>query len=181
MLSHFVDNAVFYEALLALIAIGLGVAWWKTRNRRWLLSCGIPLALMIILVVLTFVVDTDRKQIARNVDSMRDAINAGNAAEAAKYFDENVTIDTRNGKFTMSNKYLEKMAKGTMGAYQVKQVETGRVEVEELSGAKAMAKFMVRDADNPGQMGWCRMEFVRTPNGKWLVKWMTVESYIGGQ
>jgi hypothetical protein len=180
MLYWMVDNVAVVLLLLGMVALGFGALWWVNRKRSWLIGCGVTLALMVLVFILSLVIVTDRKQIEGNIDGIRNAFNAGNTEDAAKFFDEIVTVDTRYGAITRSNKELKELAKGTMQHYGVKQVATGKVDFEELAGSKAVVNFMVQADDDMGKTGRCRMEFERNAEGKWLVKRFTVEAWLGG-
>src|ERR1700736_2124348 len=99
MLFWIVDNVWMIVFVLAIVALGFGYAWWLTRRARWLIGSGVSVGLIVLLFVLSLLIVTDQKQIRANIDAMRNAINAGKADEAAKYFDDVVTVDTSKGSF----------------------------------------------------------------------------------
>jgi hypothetical protein len=179
MLFWIVDNVWMIVFVLAIVALGFGYAWWLTRRARWLIGSGVSGGLIVLLFVLSLLIVTDQKQIRANIDAMRNAINEGKAEEAAKYFDDMVTVDTNRGSFQVPNKALQDYAKSNMRGHAVKQVETGKVDFESLTDSKAVVNFMVRADDDMQKTGRCHMEFTRTPQGKWVVKRFTVEAWIG--
>jgi hypothetical protein len=181
MLYWIVDNDLVVQVLLGVMAIGLGMAWWQTRKKFWLIGTGVAVVLMLVVLWLALTVVTDRMQIERNIDGMRTAINAGNAEEAAKFFADEITVETNSGLIKLSNKRLQTLAKGNMQKYGVKQVETFRVKFEELDRPNAVVNFVVRADDDPAKTGRCRMEFTLTPQGKWRVKAFTVVYLLGDQ
>jgi hypothetical protein len=179
MLFWIADHVLEIVFVLAIVALGFAYAWWLTRKTRWLIGSGVCVGLMLLLFVPSLFIVTDQQQIRGNIDAMRNAINAGKAEEAAKYFDDVVTVETKSGSFSVSNKALKDYAKGNMNNYKVKQVETGRVDFETLTDSKAEVSFMVRADDDMSKTGRCQMEFTRTPQGKWLVKRFTVVAWFG--
>jgi hypothetical protein len=181
MLYEIVDNSSLLLLGLGIVALCFGAAWWTTRRGKWLIGSGVCVAMMALIFVLSLFVVSDRQRIERNIDEMRNAVNTGKPEEAARFFDDVVTVDTRTGSVKVPNQLLKAYAKSNMNHYQVKQVETGSVDFEEMTGSKAVVSFMVRADDDWGKTGRCRMEFTKTPQGKWLCKRFTVESYIGGQ
>jgi hypothetical protein len=180
MLFWIVDNATYFLIILAIVAAGFGTAWWQTRKRYWAIGGGVTVALMALVFILSLVVVTDEKQIRLNIEAMRDAINAGKAEEAAKYFDDEVEVVTANGSVKLPNNILEKMAKSNMVQYGVRKVDTGSVGFDKLSRPNAEVSFMVWAEEDPGKRGLCKMELVRTPQGQWRVRKFNVEAAIGG-
>jgi hypothetical protein len=181
MLYWIVDNDLVVQVLLGIIAIGFGVAWWQTRQKALLIGTGIAVVLMAVVLWLALTIVTDRMQIERNIDGMRTAINAGKAEEAARFFGDEVTVETNKGSIKLSNKKLQDLAKSNMQHYGVKTVETGPVHFDELARPKAVVRFFVRAEEDVAKTGWCTMEFALTPQGQWRVKAFTVEySPIGG-
>jgi hypothetical protein len=182
MLFWIVDNQWVLFALCGLVTVGFAAAWWNTRNNKWLLGCAAGVALIVAVLVLQILVVTDRQQIERNIDAMRDALNNAKVDEAAKYFDDEVTVELSGGmKMTVSNKQLEDLARANMKGYAVTKVATGRVDFVELARPKAVVTFMVQAQDDSNKTGRCRMEFVLNSQGKWRAKTFSVESFIGGQ
>src|SRR2546428_6870710 len=108
---------------------------------------------MVVLFVLSLVIVTDRKQLARNVDSMRDALNAGKFDEALKFFDDKVTITALASGSSVGTTVYEKsklvpLAKQNQQYYKVKKISTGTVAVNELSRPHAKIRFLIIDADD---------------------------------
>jgi hypothetical protein len=180
MLWWIVDNYIETLIILGAVAATLGVIWWNTRKTWALSGVGITAALMVLVFALPYMVVTDVGQLKLNVAEIRDAVNEGKLDVALRYFDDNVKITTQQGKLDLSKDQILTMANRTKASYDVKQIQTGKVYVDELSRPRAKIRFQVGDADDTIKRGWCMMD-CELKNGKWLVTTMTVEALIGGQ
>jgi hypothetical protein len=180
MIDAIVDYNIEVLAALAGCAALLGAAWWNTRHKLPLVGAFVSLALMVVVVVLSLVVVTDSAKLQQNVASIRDAVNGGKYDTALDFFDDKVKITAMSGTLQMSKDQILKMANRTKDSYQVKQIETGKVYVDELHKPRAKIRFQVADADDSAKRGWCIMD-CEYKQGKWVVTTMTVEALIGGK
>jgi hypothetical protein len=180
MFSWVVDESATILIILALAAGALGAVWWNTRQRWSLIATAASVLLMVVVFVLSLVVVTDSALLKQNVVLIRDAVNGGKYEEALKFFDDTVKIKSTAGVIDMSKDKILTMATRTRDSYQVKQIETGTVHVDELKGLHAKIRFQVGDADDGLKRGRCLMD-CEYKQGKWVVTTMTVEALIGGQ
>jgi hypothetical protein len=180
MIDWIVDNCFEVLAALACCTVVLCAAWWNTRHKLPAIGAVVSLALMIVVAVLSVVVVTDRAKLQQNVASIRDAVNGGKYDTALDFFDDKVKITAMSGTLQMSKDQILKMANRTKDSYQVKQIETGKVYVDELNKPHAKIRFQVADADDTVKRGWCIMD-CEYKQGKWVVTTMTVEALIGGK
>jgi hypothetical protein len=186
MLWWIADSWLAIVMALALLAALLGTVWWHTRNKRYLVGTVAALALMPIVWIVSLLVVTDSMQLETNVAEIRDAVNAGNYNQALKYFDDTVTITATMGlggavlTQPLTKDKILAMANRSKDAYQVKQITTGRVYIDELSRPRAKIRFLVADADDFTKRGWCTMD-CQWKGGKWVVTTMTVVAVIGGR
>jgi hypothetical protein len=180
MFSWVIDEQVTVLAALALITGTLGAVWWNTRKKWALIGTAATAALMVVVFVLSLVVETDSGKLRHNVVLIRDAVNGGKYEEALKFFDDKVKIKSTAGTLELSKDKILTMATRTKDNYQVKQIETGTVHVDELNRPHAKIRFQVGDADDGTKRGWCLMD-CEYKQGKWVVTTMTVEALIGGQ
>jgi hypothetical protein len=179
MLFWIVDNQLWVLVLLALVGLGFGWMWWLTRDKRWLIGDGVAAALAAGVVVLALFVVTDRMQLERNVDAIRDAVNAGKFDEALKHFEDQVEVETATKKEKVPKVLMAEVARRNKDKYGVQHVFTSAFDVDEISRPNAAVRFVII-TDNE-QRGWCKMRFRLSPEGQWRVTGFTVESYIGGQ
>jgi hypothetical protein len=180
MLWWIVDNAPWVLFFLGIVALCFGAAWWTTRKNKLLIPCGIVVGLMVLVWVMSLFVVTDRMQLERDVQTMRDLVNAGKFDEAIEHFDEEVKVDTASGEVTVKKSKLRDLTKGNMSHYRVKKVVVHNINVEEVNRPKATVSFLV-GPDDSIERGRCRMGFGLTPQGKWRVQTFTVESMTNSQ
>jgi len=131
-MSWIVDRYEWVLLFLGVAAAGFGYLWYDTRKPRYLLGTGAFVLAMMVVAGLTFLVETDNQRLARNVDEMRDAINAGKVEEAMKHFDNKIKIKTASGVSEIDKAQLLQFARGNMSRYAVKKVITGPVHVDKL-------------------------------------------------
>jgi hypothetical protein len=179
MVWWIVDNNSVVLLVLGIIALGFAALWWTRRNNKLLIGVGVPLVLMLLTWVLSQYIVTDRIQLARDVETMRDLINAGKLDEAIGHFADEIKIDTSQGEQTFKKAEIAALAKLNMKRYGVKKVVTNKIEVQEVNRPKATVTFYVGPEDS-GDRGRCIMGF-ELADGKWRVRTFTVESVIGGQ
>ena len=179
MTEWIVDHIDWVLIFLGLVAAALAVAWWNTRRRPYLIGAAAMVGLMLVCYVASLFIVTDAMQLSRNVDGIRDAINAGKPEEAMQFFENKVIVKTASGPQEYSKDSLVKLARLNMQHYAVKKVFTRRVQVEELHRPKATVRFAVSNEEGD-KTGWCVMKFHHA-DGKWRVEEFTVESFVGGQ
>jgi hypothetical protein len=179
MLWWIVDNLGVVFLALGITALCCGWAWWTTRNSKLLIGLGLPIILMVLAWVLSLYIITDRTQLALDVETMRDLVNAAKLDAALEHFDDEVKIDTMQGEITFKKTDLRQLAKGNMKLYGVKQIDIWGIQVEEVSRPKATVTFYLKPQDGE-ERGRCIMGFVYK-DGKWRVSNFTVESLVGGK
>jgi hypothetical protein len=180
MIDWIVDYNLEVLVALACCAAVLAAVWWNTRHKLPLIGAGVSLALMVVVIVLSLVVVTDSAKLRQNVASIRDAVNGRKFDDALNFFDDKVKITGMSGTMELSKDQILKMANRTKDNYQVKQIDTGKVDVDELDRTHAKISFMVWDADDVVKRGRCKMS-CELKQGKWVVTTMSVEAPIGGQ
>ena len=117
MLFWFVDNIATVLALLCAVALCFGVAWWITRQNKMLIWLALPAGLMVLAGLMAAFVDTDRKQLVRNIESMRDLVNTNKLGGLIEYFADEVEVDTTGGLQSINKAQL-----GNIGQPQPKEL-----------------------------------------------------------
>jgi hypothetical protein len=69
-MSWLVDNATVLCVLLICAALGWFAAWWTTRKRIFLISLDISAGLLLVVVLLTQLIVTDRQKVEQALRSM---------------------------------------------------------------------------------------------------------------
>src|SRR5437899_3458585 len=154
MTEWIVDHIDWVLIFLGLVAAALAVAWWNTRRRPYLIGAAAMVGLMLVCYVASLFIVTDAMQLSRNVDGIRDAINAGKPEEAMQFFEDKVLVKTSSGPREVTRDDLVKFARDNMQHYGVKKVLTGRVRVEEMQRPKAVVRFSVSNEEGD-KSGWC--------------------------
>jgi hypothetical protein len=180
MLWWIVDNLSIVLLVLGIAALCFAAAWWSTRKTQLLIGVGVPILLMPLAWLLSLFVVTDRMQLVRNIESMRDFVNAGKLDEALEFFENEVKVDTMQGELKVAKSEMKSVAKGNMKLYGVKKVDVWGIHVQDVSRPMATVNFYIKPQDSE-ERGRCRMGFVLGQDGKWRVSTFTVESLVGGK
>jgi len=180
MLWWIVDNLGVVLLVLGIVALCFAAAWWTTRKNKLLIGLAVAIAMMPLAWGLSLYIVTDRMQLVRDVETMRDLVNAGKVEDAIQHFDDEVKVDTMQGEVTLKKSALKDLAKGNMSRYGVKRIDVWAISVEEVARPHATVTFLLKPQDGE-ERGRCRVGFVLAANGKWRVKTFTVETLIGGQ
>ncbi len=180
MLFWMIDNVALVLTLLCAVALCFGAAWWINRQSKLLIGCAVPAGLMAMAWLLAVYVDTDRKQLVRNIETMRDLVNADKLADISQFFADDFDVVTANGVQPFTKDAVETLAKINRKAYGVKEFVVNNIDVEQVARPAAKVTFVVGPEDVPVR-ALCRMEFVLSADGKWRIRKVGIESYPGGQ
>jgi 4-amino-4-deoxy-L-arabinose transferase-like glycosyltransferase len=93
MLDWLVDNAKTLCVVLGIVALCLAALWWMNRKRYYLIALGVVAGLIVLVVVLSFLVVTDRQQIRSNILAMRDGVVEGKPDAVFKHFARDFRVD----------------------------------------------------------------------------------------
>jgi hypothetical protein len=180
MLWWIVDNVTLVMLVLGTVALCFAAAWWIRRNNKLLTGAGIAAGLMVLAFVLSLVIVTDRIQLTRNIETMRDLFNEGKLDEALEYFEDVIHADTVQGNLQYKKADLKPLARSNLKLYSVKRIVINSIDVEKVDRPSATVNFVIGPEDDSAR-GRCAMEFVLGRDGKWRVSKFGVTSYIGGQ
>lgn len=164
-----IDNPGTIYLILGVAAIGLGVAWWHTRQRKYLIGLGVAGCLLVALWLLSHFIVTDNKRIIGVVEEM---------AAAVGQKDANKILDHVSDQFHSEKGTNKEQLRGYVQRYLKEEVTEAKVwgfEPVEVSrkDRKAVIDFMTKAKGNivHGQEFFrCRTEFVLDPDGRWRVK-----------
>jgi hypothetical protein len=76
MPSWLVEGEPIVYAVLGCVLVGFGLAWWRTRKRRYAVAAGVVAALMAGYFLLDRFVESDGEQMVRKVNEIATAISA---------------------------------------------------------------------------------------------------------
>jgi hypothetical protein len=165
-MSWLIDSAEIWYALLGIVALGFGTAWWMNRRAKYLLGVVVAISLITLLWLLTRLVVTERKQLKLNVRAMADAVVEGKADVLLNHF---------AGDFEFQGRKRKELADGVVRRakqYQVSEIVISAFDVEELKDLRATVFFRAtvhsRGEDRPYLVA-CRASFVKE-NDRWRVR-----------
>src|SRR2546423_2920677 len=132
-MSWLVDNATTFSILLGLVAAGLVMIWRSTGQNKYLGYAAGAVALIGLIWLLAWLVPTDAKQLRKNVDSMADAVVAGNVDDLFKHISKDFVYEYGGTKMTRDQLY--EAARLSIKRGQVGSVNISNFEVKEVSRA----------------------------------------------
>ncbi len=169
MFDWLFEGRPFVFILLLVARLLLLVLWWQRRDRRLLVAVAAVAGAALVYFLLSFLRETDRKQIERKVDEMAAAINANNVDQLFTHVSDNFQA------MSMDKKGLREQTVSAIGRFSVRNAKVTDFEVLELDREKRKAKVTFRgSADNSGT-GMrlpvrCEAEFVLEKDGQWRMK-----------
>jgi hypothetical protein len=186
MLFWLVDNVLWVLIFFGMAGAALAVGWWNTRNRPLLVAAAAVVAVMAALFLVSLFVVTDRKQLVRNVENLRDTYNAGKIDEALGFFADDIAVETAEGTKHVSRDGLKVLATLNQQSWGLQGINTKKIvinsiEVVSVNRPNAEVHFYVRPEDEPGAVGRCVLKYTREPSGEWRINGIHVESVVGGQ
>jgi ketosteroid isomerase-like protein len=144
------------------------VAWWQTRNRKWLYALGGVAALAILFVVLALVIETPQRQIARKIDEMAAAVKArdverifAHVSSEFRFRDKDREAFKSYARTALDSGWIDEVA--------VWDIELGPLEDERTRPVTFRAK------PKGGRYGtevpyFVKAVFTRDPDGQWRMK-----------
>jgi hypothetical protein len=160
-----VDHAHLWYILFGIVALGFAAGWWVNRKPKYLLGVAAAVALIGLVLLLTLLVVTDKRQLELNVHAMADALVEGKKDVLLKFVTDDFTFkgQTRGAAIDA----LVREAK----AFKVSELQIRHFEAE-LTGqsAEVYVRILVfhGGGDQPVPVG-CRGVFVKQ-QGQWKLK-----------
>jgi hypothetical protein len=93
MLEWLVDHPTWIYVTLGVIAVGLLIALWMTRKRKYAVAIGVVAVVAVLVWLVTVWVPTDQKRIRGAIDDMEAGVRAGDANRIFR----NISRDFRIG------------------------------------------------------------------------------------
>lgn len=167
MLAWLADNYFSISLLLAVIVIVALLAWWLQRSRGTLVALLASLLLLVFVILIGWLVPTDRKRLREIIRESADAVARHDVPGLVQYVDD----DFRYGPVTRRN--LADRAGKVLKWFDVQDVHVFNLDIEDVDRAagKARVAFRVR-IDMGGEerplAALCRVDF-RLRNGRWKI------------
>ncbi len=155
------------SVLLAMVGLGLGVAWWNTRKQKYSLGAGIAAALIPCLWIFgSFGTETDEGQIAHKLQEMADGVQAHDLGRIFAHISDDFHYNAL-GKGGFRTKVDEALRNR-----DVQDIKIWDFTVENISREKrtAAVSFNVKPRGNwsEGREYWlCKARFVLDPDNQW--------------
>jgi hypothetical protein len=168
MPSWLVDDPFVVYLLLAIVALCLGAAWWRSRQRQWLYGLAIIAGLFVIVMLLAHFVETDEKRIKRSLNEM---VDAANRREVARLF-ENISDQFRIKSVDKAT--FRNAVRGLLERGEVTHIKVWDIDAVEISRPKRAATVdFFASAKGPwleGSFYRCRSRFVLDADNKWRLQ-----------
>jgi hypothetical protein len=162
-----VDNANAIWLLLALVALGLGIAAYQTGRTKFLLWLGGVLVIGLLFWLLCHFVVTDKKQVRINIHEMAQATLDHDANKLQGYLAPDFVFQG------LKRKEAAESVTQRAAAAKVTDFHIWDFEINELSRSTGKAKvsfgLTVHLAGGETRMLRCRANFVFA-NGRWLLQ-----------
>jgi hypothetical protein len=173
MIFWLVDNASLLYAVLGCAFLVLLAVWWQTRKRPYLICLGIVAALAGLVFVLALFVDTDRKQIVRNLRAIAAGMQERPPHKTFAFFSKKFssTFLRRGSEETWDfNKLCANAIRG-QEAFQITGLIIRDIQIKEISDTEATVAFeAMPEPVSSVKFYPCEARFVREDGGVWRVR-----------
>lgn len=180
MLWWLVDNATVLLLVVGLVTLSFGYFWWQTRKRTHAIGAGAGVVLFVAVLVLSFVIMTDRKVLVRTIHDLVDSINRADPDALIKHVADEMEISQPGRPIKIKKKQLHDACRAAMKQYKVSQIEISGLDIEEIERPRAVLRFIVRPVDDH-RFAHCKAEFMLVGEGDWRMRALEVTFGLGGQ
>lgn len=182
MLYWVVDNVQIFYLIFGAAALALAAWWWRTRQGKYFVATGAAAGLLVLAVVLSLLVTTDRKQLVADVHDVIGKINRGDLDGAFRRFANQVELKWgQNPPLPVSREQIRKMAESGKKLPQAGAFKVWDVEVDRLDGATAVVSFYISAEGGQGRYAVCKARCERVGDLDWRVMGIDVEFPAGVQ
>jgi hypothetical protein len=169
MPSWLVDDPTLLLTILGILALALAIAWWLTRQRALLFALAGVVCLAGLVIVLYYLIDTDAKQIERNLHKMVAGVEAKDPQRIFDYISDRFSFLGHN------KASFRQGVEGYIRSGEVQGIKVWAFDVRELNREQRTAKVLF-NAKGQGTafQGYeyvqCKAVFVLDPDGQWRLK-----------
>jgi len=154
--------------LLFLVGCVLLVLWWQGRDRRRVLAAGAVAGVALLYFLLSLVHETDRTQIFRKMNEMKEAVNQ----KDLKRFLAHVSDDFQ--AYGMNKKALREETASAIDRFGISNASISDLKLDELDKENGRATVSFRGAADNNRTARlaipCKAKFVRDKDGQWRMK-----------
>jgi hypothetical protein len=170
MLSWLVDHT--WTIYLILIVAGLVAlaAWWRTRQRSAVIGLAVVAGAAALVFLLSLVIDTDRKQIARTLDAiargMREKPPTSLFEHVSDSFQSTFMVKGGSQKWTKTD--LRRVLNVVSKEWRIDRVDITELKLQSLIESEATVTFRALPVGDFTALACpCEAQLVRDKDGKW--------------
>jgi hypothetical protein len=173
MPSWLVDDPSLVFILLCTLALVLGVLWWRTRKRPYLLGAGVAVVLLAGVWLLGHFVETDAKQIERKIREMAASVGDRNLDRAFAHISQDFHFGNSGRQF--DRQLFRQRAQEFISTHRITEAvvwdfEPGEVSRAQRTGQMAFKVKVRSDLLRGGEHYRCVADFVLDPDGQWRLR-----------
>jgi hypothetical protein len=169
MSNWLLEDPTTAYVVLGLAGFALGVGWWMQPRRGYLIGLGAVIALIGLLALLNFLVDTDGKRIERKIQAMAAAVASRDVEGVFRH----ISADFRLRG--MDRNEFRRRAEGHINRGDVQTLTIWDYQAREISRENRVATvtFSVKghgQATSGVEFYNCRAQFVLDADGEWRLR-----------
>jgi hypothetical protein len=163
------DNRLIIGVLLCAVLAAFGVAWWRTRKKRYAISVGVVLLLLAVYGLLAWLlIETSSQQMERRVSDMAESVQR---KDIRATLEKHLADDFHFGQYDKKG-FIDK-AQQLRDGFGVDKVTVWNFTLVEIDRDKGTAKFHfnakpITSQETPFYL--VKAVFVMKPKEKWSDK-----------
>jgi hypothetical protein len=169
-----IDDPTLVYMMLAIVAIGLAVGWWRTRQRKLALGAGIAVLLIGVVWLLCFLIPTDAKKIAHALQEMSDGVRAHDLDRIFSQVSDQFQQGPPTFGGSLDKAAFRQRSEGIIQDRSVEEVPIWDIKVEKLSrqerSAQVVCSAKPKGNWTSGAFYIIRSQFVLDADGQWRMK-----------
>jgi len=169
-----IDDPTLVYMLLAIVAIGLAVGWWRTRQLKLALGAGIAVLLIAVLWLLCFLIPTDAKKIAHALQEMSDGVKSHDVDRIFAHVSEQFQQGPPTFGGALDKAAFRQRSEGIIQERGVEEVPIWDIKVEKISrqnrSAQAVCSAKPKGNWTAGAFFIIRSQFVLDADGQWRMR-----------
>jgi hypothetical protein len=172
MLSWLVDHATLLYVILISVGLLALAGWWQIRKRPFAIGFVVSAVLLGFVFASTLFVDTDRKQIERNLRALAAGMRETPPAKMFALFSKNIrgTFLVRGNQATWNFKEICTQVTRGQAAFQIADIAISDIQIKEINGREATVLFDAMPVGATIKYFPCEAKFVKEDDGVWRMR-----------